>query len=72
MGTEQPTNGFLEKISEKESLAQKKLQIYARLLINPALAQAMEKIAKEHAKRLEILCREQGEEPKKKEGGERA
>lgn len=69
MQTEQQTEVLLAKICEKEEIAEKKLNIYARLLMDPALAQAMEKMAKRHTQRLELLGKEQGKKPTKKEGG---
>ncbi len=49
-------NEFLQELMELEDLAEKKAKIYARLLIDPALAGKMEELSLRHAKRKERLC----------------
>ena len=45
----------LQKLANIEDLAEKKLKIYSRLLINPALAKEMETLSMQHEKRKEAL-----------------
>ena len=50
-------NEYLKNLIELEDLAEKKTKIYARLLIEPALAKAMEELALHHEKRKETIER---------------
>lgn len=45
----------LERLSEAEDLAEKKMKIYARLLTDAALAEDMESLAVKHAERKTTL-----------------
>ena len=68
MQTEGMEGGMgLEGLEKREDLASKKCNIYARLLIDPDLAQAMEKLAHRHEERRSVLLDLQGKKPKKKE-----
>lgn len=60
---------FLKNLSETEELAKKKLNIYARLLTDAALAKDMEKLACRHDYRKLALAEIMGKKIKKKEGG---
>ena len=69
------TNGMdegvkLQQLARKEEIAGKKCNVYARLLIDPALAQAMERLALRHEERRQGLLGLQGRKNKKKEGEE--
>ena len=50
----------LQRIQEEEWLAEKKINVYARLLMDPALAKAMEKLALRHEERRNALLAELG------------
>ncbi len=50
-------NEYLKNLMEMEDLAEKKTKIYSRLLIEPALASAMEELSARHEKRKETLER---------------
>lgn len=47
---------YLQNLMEMEDLAEKKTKIYSRLLIEPALATAMEELSLRHEKRKETLA----------------
>lgn len=49
-------NEYLKNLMELEDLAEKKTKIYARLLIEPALAKEMEELSLRHEKRKETLA----------------
>ena len=46
---------YLKELIELEDLAEKKARIYARLLVEPPLAKAMEDLALRHEERKERL-----------------
>ena len=46
---------YLKELMELEDLAEKKARIYARLLVEPPLAKAMEELALRHEERKERL-----------------
>ena len=48
---------FLQRLSQLEDLAEKKLKIYSRLLTDVTLAKDMERLAIRHEKRKETLTR---------------
>lgn len=50
-------NEYLKNLIELEDLAEKKTKIYSRLLIEPALAGAMEELSARHEKRKETIER---------------
>ena len=50
-------NEYLKNLMELEDLAEKKTKIYSRLLIEPALASAMEELSLRHEKRKETIER---------------
>ena len=50
-------NEYLKNLIEIEDLAEKKTKIYSRLLIEPALASAMEELSLRHKKRRETIER---------------
>ena len=58
----------LEQLIRREEIAGKKCNVYARLLIDPALAQAMEQLTLRHEERMQTLCSLQGKKCKKKCG----
>ena len=45
----------LKTLADMEDLAEKKTKIYSRILMDPALAKAMEEISLRHEKRKEAL-----------------
>lgn len=54
----------LKRLIEVEDVAGKKAGVYAKLLTEPSLAQAMEKTAKAHQQRKQALIALLGEEKK--------
>lgn len=50
----------LQRIQDAEWLAEKKINVYARLLMDPALAKGMEKLAMRHEERRKALLEELG------------
>ena len=50
-------NEYLTNLMELEDLAEKKTKIYSRLLLEPALAKAMEELSLHHEKRKETIAR---------------
>ena len=57
----------LQRIQKGEWLAEKKINVYARLLMDPTLAKAMEKLATRHEERRRALLAELGLKPDEKE-----
>ena len=64
------TETKLQQIERREEIAGKKCGVYSRLLMNPALAQAMEKLSLRHEERRQALLCLQGKKHKAKEGEE--
>ena len=50
-------NEYLKNLIELEDLAEKKTKIYSRLLLEPALAKAMDELSVRHEKRKETIAR---------------
>lgn len=61
---------LLDRLIAMEDLAEKKTKIYARLLIEPALAKEMDKFSMNHKKRKTKLSSLLYKPSKKEEGGE--
>ena len=63
----------LGKLKRLEDLAEKKMRIFSRLLIDAALAQDMEKLALRHEERKQAVCLLLGEKSNKaqKEGAQK-
>ena len=66
----QREHAALKTLVGVEDLAEKKTRIFSRLLMNAALAQDMEKLAKRHEERKQTLLCLLGEKPKKKKDEE--
>ena len=60
----------LKTLSDVEDLAEKKMKIYSRLLMDAALAEDMGALSARHVKRKEALGLLVGEKPKKKQNGQ--
>ena len=52
---EQTKQSAIQQVVDVEGLAEKKADIYARLLTNPTLAKDMESLAKRHQERKTVL-----------------
>ena len=60
----------LQKLRKMEELAQKKISIFSRILMDVALAQDLEALATRHSERKETLSALLGETPEDKQGEE--
>lgn len=62
--------GALQTLVSVEDLAEKKIKIYSRLLMDATLAKDMEEFSLRHEKRKETILLLLGEKPKKKKNGQ--